>query len=61
MQITNNLNISACRRKEDDKAYERANAIKKPRLVFTDLQRRTLHSIFKENKRPTKDIQVIIR
>jgi len=30
---------------------------KKPRLVFTDIQRRTLH---KETKRPTKDMQVTI-
>lgn len=33
---------------------------KKPRLVFTDVQRRTLHAIFKENKRPSKELQVTI-
>lgn len=33
---------------------------KKPRLVFTDIQRRTLQAIFKETKRPTKDMQVTI-
>lgn len=32
--------------------------IKKPRLVFTDIQRRTLHAIFKETKRPSKEMQV---
>uniref|UniRef100_A0A182N011 One cut domain family member n=1 Tax=Anopheles dirus TaxID=7168 RepID=A0A182N011_9DIPT len=33
---------------------------KKPRLVFTDLQRRTLQAIFKETKRPSKEMQVTI-
>lgn len=33
---------------------------KKPRLVFTDIQRRTLQAIFKETKRPTKDMQQTI-
>nr|XP_046197496.1 hepatocyte nuclear factor 6-like [Oncorhynchus gorbuscha] len=33
---------------------------KKPRLVFTDVQRRTLHAIFKENKRPSKELQITI-
>ncbi|KAK0079289.1 hypothetical protein PV325_001436 [Microctonus aethiopoides] len=35
-------------------------APKKPRLVFTDLQRRTLQAIFKETKRPSKEMQVTI-
>ena len=30
------------------------------RLVFTDHQRRTLHAIFKENKRPSKEMQLTI-
>jgi len=30
---------------------------KKPRLVFTDIQRRTLMAIFKETKRPNKEMQ----
>ena len=30
------------------------------RLVFTDHQRRTLHAIFKENKRPSKEQQLSI-
>lgn len=33
---------------------------KKPRLVFTDIQRRTLHAIFKETKRPSKEMQATI-
>uniref|UniRef100_A0A5K3EV29 One cut domain family member n=1 Tax=Mesocestoides corti TaxID=53468 RepID=A0A5K3EV29_MESCO len=33
---------------------------KRPRLVFTDIQRRTLHAIFKETKRPSKEMQVTI-
>lgn len=36
------------------------NGTKKPRLVFTDLQRRTLQAIFKETKRPSKEMQVTI-
>jgi hypothetical protein len=34
--------------------------MKKPRLVFTDIQRRTLQAIFKETKRPSKEMQVTI-
>ncbi len=33
---------------------------KKPRLVFTDIQRRTLYAIFKETKRPSKEMQATI-
>eukprot|EP00066_Takifugu_rubripes_P018769 XP_011608035.1 PREDICTED: hepatocyte nuclear factor 6 [Takifugu rubripes] len=51
----------ACKRKEQDHGRsERGNVSKKPRLVFTDVQRRTLHAIFKENKRPSKELQVTI-
>ncbi|KAE8297309.1 Hepatocyte nuclear factor 6 [Larimichthys crocea] len=51
----------ACKRKEQDHGRsERGNMTKKPRLVFTDVQRRTLHAIFKENKRPSKELQVTI-
>ena len=39
---------------------DRNSMSKKPRLVFTDVQRRTLHAIFKENKRPSKELQVTI-
>ncbi|OQV23199.1 Homeobox protein onecut [Hypsibius exemplaris] len=33
---------------------------KKPRLVFTDIQRKTLQQIFKETKRPNKEMQLAI-
>jgi hypothetical protein len=33
---------------------------KKPRLVFTEIQRRTLQAIFKETKRPSKEMQMTI-
>lgn len=40
---------------------EDARGSKKPRFVFTDIQRRTLHAIFKETKRPSKEMQVSIQ
>ncbi|XP_071368381.1 hepatocyte nuclear factor 6 [Centroberyx affinis] len=55
------LRLAACKRKEQDHGRsERGSVSKKPRLVFTDVQRRTLHAIFKENKRPSKELQVTI-
>ncbi|KAL3308004.1 Hepatocyte nuclear factor 6 [Cichlidogyrus casuarinus] len=33
---------------------------RKPRLVFTDIQRRTLYAIFMETKRPSKEMQTQI-
>ena len=39
--------VSACKRKDVMEAAEQPSAPKKPRLVFTDLQRRTLQAIFK--------------
>ncbi|XP_077449264.1 hepatocyte nuclear factor 6 isoform X2 [Stigmatopora argus] len=56
------LRLAACKRKEQDHGRsERGNPVsKKPRLVFTDVQRRTLHAIFKENKRPSKELQLTI-
>lgn len=54
------LMFSACKRKEQDTSKERSNTPKKSRLVFTDLQRRTLLAIFKENKRPSKEMQITI-
>ncbi|KAI0983091.1 hypothetical protein GJ496_009306 [Pomphorhynchus laevis] len=33
---------------------------KRSRLVFTDIQRRTLQAIFKETKRPSKEMQITI-
>ncbi|XP_025085535.1 one cut domain family member 2-like isoform X3 [Pomacea canaliculata] len=52
----------ACKRKESeqDKQPEENRPPKKPRLVFTDIQRRTLHAIFKETKRPSKEMQMTI-
>lgn len=52
--------LAACKRKEQDTAKERNSTPKKSRLVFTDLQRRTLLAIFKENKRPSKEMQLTI-
>ncbi|NXM71257.1 ONEC2 protein, partial [Serilophus lunatus] len=52
--------LTACKRKEQGPSRERKNAQKKSRLVFTDLQRRTLFAIFKENKRPSKEMQMTI-
>ncbi|KAJ8417116.1 hypothetical protein AAFF_G00283430, partial [Aldrovandia affinis] len=50
-----------CKRKEQEQGKgERGSISKKPRLVFTDVQRRTLHAIFKENKRPSKELQITI-
>ena len=54
--------VSACKRKEEEQrsSPEDSRAPKKPRLVFTDIQRRTLHAIFKETKRPSKEMQSTI-
>lgn len=55
-----------CKRKEDAPGGAGAagpaakSQPKKPRLVFTDLQRRTLQAIFKETKRPSKEMQITI-
>ncbi|XP_022901284.1 hepatocyte nuclear factor 6 isoform X1 [Onthophagus taurus] len=50
-----------CKRKEDNaNQSDQIPTPKKPRLVFTDLQRRTLQAIFKETKRPSKEMQVTI-
>nr|XP_048317030.1 one cut domain family member 3 [Myodes glareolus] len=54
------LRLAACKRKEQDQQKDRALQPKKQRLVFTDLQRRTLIAIFKENKRPSKEMQATI-
>lgn len=51
----------SCKRKEDNSSTtDQIPTPKKPRLVFTDLQRRTLQAIFKETKRPSKEMQVTI-
>ncbi|XP_035251058.1 hepatocyte nuclear factor 6-like isoform X2 [Anguilla rostrata] len=55
------LRLAACKRKEQEQGKgDRGSLSKKPRLVFTDVQRRTLHAIFKENKRPSKELQLTI-
>lgn len=54
------LLISACKRKEQELPMQESRTPKKPRLVFTDIQRRTLHAIFKETKRPSKEMQATI-
>ncbi|CAD7001088.1 unnamed protein product [Ceratitis capitata] len=57
--VTNLGGNGVCRRKEEPH-IEHMPQPKKPRLVFTDLQRRTLQAIFKETKRPSKEMQVTI-
>ncbi|KAM9820543.1 one cut domain family member 2 [Neosynchiropus ocellatus] len=59
-QRMSTLRLAACKRKEQDTGKDRNNTPKKSRLVFTDLQRRTLLAIFKENKRPSKEMQLTI-
>uniref|UniRef100_H3BCL7 One cut domain family member n=1 Tax=Latimeria chalumnae TaxID=7897 RepID=H3BCL7_LATCH len=54
------LRLAACKRKEQEQQKDRNLQPKKQRLVFTDLQRRTLIAIFKENKRPSKEMQITI-
>jgi hypothetical protein len=55
------LRLAACKRKEEQQSIAKSpTAPKKPRLVFTDLQRRTLQAIFKETKRPSKEMQITI-
>ncbi|KRY48362.1 Homeobox protein onecut [Trichinella britovi] len=50
-----------CKRKEEQQQQGiHTPGPKKPRLVFTDIQRRTLQAIFKETKRPSKEMQVTI-
>ncbi|XP_022309468.1 one cut domain family member 2-like isoform X2 [Crassostrea virginica] len=54
------LRLAACKRKEQELPMQESRTPKKPRLVFTDIQRRTLHAIFKETKRPSKEMQATI-
>ncbi len=49
----------AVRRKEETIGRD-GLPIKKQRLVFTDIQRRTLMAIFKETQRPSKEMQLTI-
>ncbi|XP_063706368.1 hepatocyte nuclear factor 6 [Culicoides brevitarsis] len=60
-QRGNNIHTSGVvKRKEEQIQHDHMPNQKKPRLVFTDLQRRTLQAIFKETKRPSKEMQVTI-
>ncbi|CAH8480422.1 unnamed protein product [Heterobilharzia americana] len=53
--------LTVCKRKEPEHIKpSESRQPKKPRLVFTDIQRRTLHAIFKETKRPSKEMQSTI-
>ncbi|MFH4983645.1 hypothetical protein AB6A40_010354 [Gnathostoma spinigerum] len=54
--------IAACKRKEEQQVSggNQPQVPKKPRLVFTDIQRRTLQAIFKETKRPSREMQLTI-
>ncbi|VDK33465.1 unnamed protein product [Gongylonema pulchrum] len=54
--------VLACKRKEEQQVNggPQPAAPKKPRLVFTDIQRRTLQAIFKETKRPSREMQLTI-
>jgi hypothetical protein len=55
------LRLAACKRKEEQCVPPiQQTTPKKPRLVFTDIQRRTLQAIFKETKRPSREMQLMI-
>ncbi|EGT51202.1 hypothetical protein CAEBREN_28920 [Caenorhabditis brenneri] len=54
------LRLAACKRKEETTTPTPLIVPKKTRLVFTDIQRRTLQAIFKETKRPSREMQVTI-
>ena len=52
--------FSVCKQKDMEVPKSHDRISKKPRLVFTDIQRRTLHAIFKETQRPSKEMQITI-
>ncbi|VIO87730.1 Homeobox protein onecut, putative [Brugia malayi] len=56
------LRLAACKRKDEQQinGASQPTTPKKPRLVFTDIQRRTLQAIFKETKRPSREMQLTI-
>ncbi|CAL8358645.1 unnamed protein product [Arctogadus glacialis] len=59
--LPNTTDNRTCKRKEQEQSkLERNQGPKRTRLVFTDLQRRTLLAIFRENHRPAKDLQITI-
>ncbi|KAI1714559.1 CUT domain-containing protein [Ditylenchus destructor] len=53
------LRLAACKRKEEQHTAP-TQGPNGPRLVFTDIQRRTLQAIFKETKRPSREMQLTI-
>ncbi|BHF64724.1 One cut domain member 2 [Sparganum proliferum] len=57
---SSDLDSNTLKRKGGDTKPGEEKASKKPRLVFTDIQRRTLQAIFKETKRPSKEMQTTI-
>uniref|UniRef100_A0A0V0JAT5 One cut domain family member n=2 Tax=Schistocephalus solidus TaxID=70667 RepID=A0A0V0JAT5_SCHSO len=58
--VAADLDSGNLKRKSGDAKPGEEKASKKPRLVFTDIQRRTLQAIFKETKRPSKEMQTTI-
>ncbi|XP_048381529.1 one cut domain family member 3-like [Stegostoma tigrinum] len=60
-QRTSTLQLEACRRRENRQRWtERQCLPKKARLVFSDVQRRTLLAVFRENPRPSKQTQAAV-
>ncbi|KAM6105993.1 LOW QUALITY PROTEIN: one cut domain family member 2 [Pterocles gutturalis] len=53
------LRLAACKRKSKSQAKS-GTTPKKSRLVFTDLQRRTLFAILQGEQRPSKEMQITI-
>ncbi|VDN02536.1 unnamed protein product [Thelazia callipaeda] len=62
LQRMSALRLAACKRKDEQQINGTSQPVtpKKPRLVFTDIQRRTLQAIFKETKRPSREMQLTI-
>ncbi|XP_072918445.1 hepatocyte nuclear factor 6-like [Hemitrygon akajei] len=55
------LRLEACRQKGHEQTKNDHHRLpKKHRLVFTDVQRRTLLAIFRENPRPNRELQASI-
>ncbi|CAL9683314.1 unnamed protein product [Knipowitschia caucasica] len=54
------LRLAACKRKQSDGERGSSGSSKRSRLVFSEVQRRTLVAIFRENPRPSKDLQSTI-
>ena len=59
--LTDFLLTAQIKRSEDEKPSEASGpATKKPRLVFTDQQRKALQAAFLNEKRPNKELQVCL-